>query len=106
MERIEVGGMIYEFEDGISLMAILDENADRVYEGAASEPPNVPLTMEELREMDGEAVWISFDENMWHVFIHHKTCDGIVTGENNFLWFESYGKTWLAYRHKPEEVQR
>lgn len=55
MQRIEVNGLIYEFEDDISLMSLLDENADRVYDGVATEkePPNAPLTLEQLREMDG-----------------------------------------------------
>ena len=62
MQRIEVNGLVYEFEDDMSLMSLLDENADRVYEGIATEeaPPNDPLTLEELREMDGEPVWVAF----------------------------------------------
>ena len=65
---------------------------------------NEPLTLDELREMVGEPVWI-----MW--------LDGrivskwwIVGGyEWGFMDFpddmSDYGKTWLAYRRKPKEVQ-
>lgn len=60
MERIEVGGMIYEFEDGFSLLELLDEKADRVYEGISTEktPPNDPLTLEQLMEMDEDYVYL------------------------------------------------
>lgn len=59
MQRIEVNGLVYEFKDDMALMSLLDENADRVYEGTATGKalPNDPLTPEELREMDGEPVW-------------------------------------------------
>lgn len=117
MERIEVGGMVYEFEDRIFLMALLDENADRVYKGTVTTMPNDPLTIEQLREMDGEPVWL-------HTFlaVQKKTqisCWAILECSSNanavFLragvncrltkWFCNYGERWLAYRCKPEEKQ-
>ena len=73
-------------------------------------PPNDPLTMEELREMEGEPVWCESehrpDGSGWflvdasalqpHEFIaigreRGIPCAGIDTGY------------WLAYRRKPEE---
>ena len=71
---------------------------------------NEPLTLDELREMDGKPVWIEY--------IGELTCPsqwGIVDekmnkcGNTEFEFpFEdepedSYGKTWLAYRRKPKE---
>ena len=113
MDRIEVGGMIYEFEDGISLMAILDENADRVYEGAASETPNAPLTPDELREMGSDWVWIaSLIPNYVVVTGYYikypdfSYSDGILIGYlghmSRYLKYAQYGRAWLAYRRKPE----
>lgn len=79
MQRIEVNGLVYEFEDDMALMSLLDESADHVYEGIVTEEalPNDPdsspetsqalkgsqsdpsrLTLEQLREMDGEPVWV------------------------------------------------
>lgn len=73
----------------------------------AEENPK-PLTLDELREMDGEPVWT--EEN-------GKTECGVVSLEGNclekepvitlangnfYLLKEYNGKTWLAYRTKPE----
>ena len=70
-------------------------------------PPNEPLTLEQLREMDGEPVWI--------VDIGGRNWYGpgwaIVDRENNLVrtvknwnpvFFERYGERWLAYR-RPKE---
>lgn len=73
--------------------------------------PEIPLTLEELREMDGEPVWcVSMINNTAEWAILH-----IV--ETPKMWFvatagaacgygdrDTYGKTWLAYRHKPKEA--
>lgn len=66
-------------------------------------PPNDPLTLEELREMDREPVWLSGDGlNRYDIF----------RGERSHGWADfycgrlslcCYGKDWLAYRRKPEE---
>ena len=68
-------------------------------------PPNDPLTLEELREMDGEPVYLDFgDGGEWalvrilqgKVFVVHKNA---IPSPVNIL-FECGGK---AYRRKPEE---
>ena len=66
-------------------------------------PPNDPLTMEELRGMDGEPVWLKVRGDDGHYVMFYGF-------ENNRACFyreisrdvEEYGKTWLAYRRKPE----
>ncbi len=58
--------------------------------------PNAPLTLEELRGMDGEPVWVDFPkcpEASGCVY------DGLL-GDCDF---ENCGNTWLAYRRRPEE---
>lgn len=114
MQRIEVNGLVYEFEDDMSLMSLLDENADRVYEGIVTEeaPPNDPLTLEELREMDGEPVWIEFTDgykyyNGWAlVQVWAKSTNIIYLIRNNGsvlhpqVEIDCGGK---IYRRKPEE---
>ena len=79
-------------------------------------PPNEPLTLEQLREMDGEPVWIapaksagkipsrwtlysgvskSLDCTDVYVFA---TASGIAQGYKA----NGYGNTWLACRRSPE----
>ena len=77
-------------------------------------PPNDPLTLEELREMDGEPVWVTpakeggkilkrwmllecFSEDI-DLFLFRPSC-GIAQGYTG----AGYGKIWLAYRRKLEE---
>jgi len=78
---------------------------------------NDPLTLEELREMDREPVWVKVID---HDVFADKTDDFDDWGLVRKSWvrildgrradlvhidydFEDYGKEWLAYRHKPKE---
>ena len=57
---------------------------------------NEPLTLDELRQMNGEPVWcVSLGAKL-------SRGDGWYIGVNNWC-LNGYGKTWLAYRQKPEE---
>lgn len=69
---------------------------------------NDPLTPDELREMDGNPVWVEDLASpelscywlcYWgrgrHFTLMSKHLIGYLLGD--------YGKTWLAYRRKPEE---
>lgn len=74
-------------------------------------PSNVPLTLEQLRGMGYEWVWVErigngelpksvlkYINGYGYVLAKHqkvKICDIC-------LFFDDYGKTWLAYRQKPE----
>ena len=67
-----------------------------------------PLTLDELRQMDGEPVWVKADHCGVYADIVH--IQGQEDGEsyvhfkiNWRLQENGYGKTWLAYRHKPRE---
>ena len=72
--------------------------------------PNEPLTLEELREMDGDPVWgkslITGKPGEWfilRVVEMSKTwfiaCAG---AEQGFGDKDTYGETWVAYRRPPE----
>lgn len=103
MEKVELNGMVYEFKGDIALMALLDENADRVYE-TADPPPNTPLTLEELREMDGEPVCIAPVDGGPYTWMLVDTEYEVLRGAHGELAvFENRDKTWLAYRRKPKE---
>lgn len=68
-------------------------------------PPNDPLTIEELREMDGEPVWVYNSYNGWcncRVVECIKPEDVFFT-DGTARRISSYGDGWLAYRRRPEE---
>ena len=68
---------------------------------------NEPLTVDELREMDGEPVYIHSDtfsgDCGWRVVKKASVLDIQFTYGDCFL-FTFYGKSWIAYRRKPKEV--
>lgn len=70
-----------------------------------------PLTLDELRQMDGEPVWVvplgPNPDWVSHWCLYH---DGYVypnsvtrKGVMYFYYTERYGEAWLAYRYKPKE---
>ena len=77
---------------------------------------NDPLTLEELREMNGEPVYIVSNkrgqgwciinrhgsaDNKWTYFSRTGTAEGMSA---EAVFTNDYGKGWLAFRHKPKEV--
>lgn len=67
---------------------------------------NGPLTIEELRQMDGQPVWVEFigshatRKNDWFILTKPDHAETLLVGAVYVLKsFEYYGKTWLAYRH-------
>ena len=72
---------------------------------------NEPLTLEQLREMDGEPVWVRclklnkyIDPPVkWRILEKSITGDfGVWDGENCLIE-RDYGTDWLAYRHPQKE---
>ena len=70
-------------------------------------PPNEPLTLEELREMDEEPVWIQNLEepakSQWRLLYWDREKYLVLQGISvrGYL-LEEYGESWLAYRRPPE----
>lgn len=69
------------------------------------QPPNAPLSLEELRKMDGEPVWVASalgEQPMWYIVdvdeSELKNPWDVITLED---WDEGY--PYKAYRRKPEE---
>ena len=86
-----MGGMLFDrAEDAISALT----------------PPNEPLTLDELREMDGEPVWaVLVDEkfsrlNGWYL-VHHGSAY-LARIDDWELDGDKYGVEWLAYRRPLE----
>lgn len=72
-------------------------------EKAERENP-APLTIEELRKIDGEPVWLTGFE--WRVCYGTSTFRGteyLETGMDTGIPLDGYGEKWFAYRHKPKE---
>ena len=70
-----------------------------------------PLTADQLREMDGQPVWVedlkNHDRSAWrliyldrgkYLVLIAKSCDGYI--------LEEYGETWLANSYPPAHIDR
>ena len=64
---------------------------------------NEPLTLDELRKMDGEPVYIVDGDVAWWDIVSHSTKYFLMLVREEAMPFIRYGKTWLTYRQKPEE---
>lgn len=73
-------------------------------------PPNEPLTIEQLREMDGQPVYVVPENEHselggWcviDIFDSDEYSAALVPGVDYWSWhFTSYGDQWLAYRRPP-----
>ena len=78
---------------------------------SALSPPNEPLTIEQLREMDGEPVWIVEQPDWGHWELSADAEDYLANRDQDFYGLkhddpaERYGLHvlgWLAYRRPPE----
>lgn len=74
------------------------------------EQRNEPLTLEELRQMDGEPVWIKLfdpDEEFWVLrndWVDTRNPEPMILFHMRWYSHADYGRTWLAYRSKPMEA--
>ena len=74
---------------------------------SALSPPNEPLTLEELREMNEVPVWIQNLEepakSQWRLLYWDRGKYLVLQGISvrGYL-MEEYGESWLAYRRPPE----
>ena len=73
-------------------------------------PPNEPLPLEQLREMDGEPVWVkclkpdkyTYPPVGWRILETAITGNFGVWNGDCVLIERDYGTDWLAYRRPPE----
>ena len=71
-----------------------------------------PLTLDELRQMYGEPVWIKLfdpDEEFWvlrNEWVDTRNPEPMILFHMRWYSHVDYGKTWLAYRQKPEEYTK
>lgn len=83
-----------------------------------SPQPDVPLTLAELREMDGEPVWVTVSASWresgilggWCLVSYHITDDQVrvylynTRSGASFFPQQDYGISWWAYRRKPNAL--
>lgn len=73
-------------------------------------PQDEPLTIEQLRQMDGQPVWIvDVGNRKWYGpswAIVDREANLVRTVKNwNAVFFEKYGERWIAYRRPPERQE-
>jgi Lar family restriction alleviation protein len=71
-------------------------------------PENKPLTLEQLKRMDREPVWIQGSDTEtsgWSIFKGNsqKQIANCPDDWNISYYLKDYGKAWLAYARKPEQ---
>ena len=79
------------------------EQLDKVSQGSSQDKP---LTLDELRRMEGQPVYIVENTEYWAIVNSFDQAGVYLLSYGNpddYGYFGLYGKTWLAYRQKPEE---
>lgn len=92
----QVKKMLSMYQDEIvpGMMAKIEELESHLKELESNEP----LTLEELRQMDGEPVWITFVSPTDTCPAHWRIWN---THEYQPCELEACGTVWMAYRRKP-----
>lgn len=103
-ENVAREDLMEKFRAAVECLAAYEDTGLTPEEVAALAAPNDPLTLEELREMDGEPVWIAKMDGSGGVWMlvdaGYELCR---EAHGELAVFENCGKTWLAYRRRPEE---
>ena len=81
---------------------------------AALSPPNEPLTLEQLRKMDGKPVWVKCLNSKKYISppVGWRILEKSITGRigvwdgENCLIERNYGTDWLAYTYHPAHIDR
>ena len=101
-ESVEIGGNAVSVARWLTALDAVVKALEEVPDKDVGK--NEPLTLDDLRKMDGDPVWVQSpgvpEYGRWAIV------EGV--GENCLFLRDDftchdYGKTWLAYRQKPEE---
>ncbi len=105
----DCGTRTIDYKYAATAIAAWNRRADHLPD-ATKKVSNAPLTLDELRQMDGEPVWtvgVGANRNKSHwclVMTWRKSVYTVVGDEMVQVGaFCQYGETWLAYRSKPKE---
>ena len=101
-ESVEIGGNAVSVARWLTALDAVVKALEEVPDKDVGK--NEPLTLDELRKMDGEPVWVQSpgvpEYGRWAIV--EGVGDNCLFLHDDFTCHD-YGKTWLAYRHKPEE---
>ncbi len=89
-------------------MGLTPQEVTELLRSLAEAKKNVPLTLDEMREMDGEPIWIQDIDSpgrscYWLCYWDRGKYLILTSKHLGSYILEDYGKTWLAYRRKPED---
>lgn len=65
----------------------------------------VPMTLEKLREMNGQPVWVK-DKQMPELSGWGIMRDDVCDSYRGVFFIEEYGKRWIAYAYPPAHIDR
>ena len=105
-ESIELGGSapsVFRFWEALDMAISALRRQDHFREVTKKVEP---LTMDELRRMEGQPVYIVENTEYWAIVNSFDQAGVYLLSYGNpddYGYFGFYGKTWLAYRQKPEE---
>ena len=83
------------------LYDFIDEIMDML-KSSVEQSENKPLTLDKLRQMDGEPVWIDDWYQDFHGWELSADASDYLDGRNQ----REYGSAWLAYARKPEGSEK
>ena len=92
-----------EREDGLSYYEALDMAISALRQQETVTNRNDPLTLDELRDMPCEPVYIVAGYVSWWDIVSYAGMEYLYLKVEGSLPFRDYGKNWTAYRQKPEE---
>ena len=95
-----------EREDGLSYYEALDMAISALRQQETVANRNEPLTLDELRKMDGEPVYCVEITGRQEWLFRRDGGFADMYGEftsDHFMVWDNYGKLWWCYRQKPEE---
>ena len=98
-----------EREDGLSYYEALDMAISALRQQECVGDVNKSLTLDELRRMEGQPVYIVENTEYWAIVNSFDQAGVYLLSYGNpddYGYFGFYGKTWLAYRQKPEEEDK
>ncbi len=106
IKTLEVTIIEWKYPIGYEEVVAL-EMAIRALQAKLEAEKNEPLTLDELRDMDGVPVWFSTDyetDKGWHI-CHGEYQDRYIACDSGDCYdFRTFvEKRIVAYRHKPEE---
>lgn len=101
------------FENGAVLkhsFDLTDETVDMILSAIGGANIGEPLTLEQLREMDGQPVWAEFEDGsggLWGI-VHISVFEQIVfpNGLHCTIGQPYYGKIYKAYAYAPTHIDR